>query len=123
MRTDAKIIVWLGDSRAILRSFPKSVREKLGSDLRRLQLGKVPLDSKPMKTIGPGVRELRAQDRNNQYRIMYTVQSRIGIVVLHSFAKKSRVTPRSDIDLARKRLRAFDWYSKGNSDGRNHHKR
>lgn len=113
MRTDAKIIIWLGDSRAVLRSFPKSVREKLGSDLRRLQLGEVPLDSKPMKTVGPGVRELRARDRNNQYRVMYTVRSWIGIVVLHSFVKKSRVTPRIDIDLARERLRALDRHSKG----------
>ena len=123
MRKDAKIVVWLGDSRAVLRSFPKLVREKLGGDLRRLQLGKVPLDSKPMKTVGPGVRELRARDRNNQYRVMYTVRSWIGIVVLHSFAKKSRVTPRSDIDLARGRLRAFDRHTKGNSDGRNYHER
>ena len=24
-----------------------------------------------MKTVGPGIRELRARDRNNQYRTMY----------------------------------------------------
>jgi len=108
MGRDEKDIVWLGDSLSVLQAFPKSVRIDLGSDLRRLQIGELPKDFKPMKTVGSGVRELRARDRNNQYRTMYVIRMRTKVVVLHSFIKKSRTTPKADIDTARERLRAFD---------------
>lgn len=91
------------------------VREALGSDLRRLQLGEIPLDSTPMKTVGPGVRELRARDRNNRYRVIYVVRKGTEIVVLHSFVKKSRTTPKADIDLARKRMKILDRQRKKDS--------
>ena len=61
-----------------------------------------------MKTVGSGVRELRARDRNNQYRTMYVIRMGTKIVVLHSFIKKSRTTPKADIETAKQRLRAFD---------------
>lgn len=61
-----------------------------------------------MRTVGPGVRELRARDRNNQFRTMYVVRKGTDIVVLHCFIKKSRTTAKSDIDTAKERLRAFD---------------
>ena len=104
---DEKDIVWLGNSLSALQEFPTSVRIDVGSDLRRLQLGEPPLDSKPVKTVGRGVRELRARDRNNQYRTMYVSSTSMKIIVLHSFVKKSRITSKSDIDIARKRLKGF----------------
>ncbi len=100
-------VIWLGDSLSVLKAFPRSVRILLGSDLRRLQLGELALNSKPMKTVGSGVRELRARDRNNQYRAIYVVNVGMKILVLHCFVKKSRATPGVDIDTARRRLRAF----------------
>lgn len=42
-----KDVIWLGDSLIVLQQFPSSVRVDLGSDLRRLQIGELPLDSKP----------------------------------------------------------------------------
>jgi len=108
MGRDEKDIIWLGDSLSVLQAFPKSVRIDLGSDLRRLQIGELPKDFRPMKTVGSGVRELRARDRNNQYRTIYVIRMRTKVVVLHSFIKKSRTTPKADIDTARERLRAFD---------------
>lgn len=121
MSTNAKIIVWLGDSFKVLRGFPKLVREELGNDLRRLQLGEIPLDSTPMKTVGPGVRELRARDRNNQYRMIYVLRKGTEIIVLHSFIKKSRTTPKAEIDLARERLKLFDRQRKRTRDGSDSH--
>ena len=103
-----KDIVWLGDSLEILQGFPKTVRIDLGGDLRRIQIGEVPLDSKPMKTVGRGVRELRARDRNNQYRTMYVVKKGDNIFVLHSFIKKSRTTSKADIKIAKERLKALE---------------
>ena len=107
-REDDRDIVWLGNSLSVLQGFPKSVRIDLGSDLRRLQIGEFPLDSKPIKTVGPGVCELRARDRNNQYRTMYVSGTCRKIIVLHSFLKKSRSTLKADIDIARARLRRFE---------------
>ena len=101
-------IVWMGDSLNVLQSFPKTVRADLGSDLRRLQIGERPLDPKPIKTVGPGVRELRARDRNNQFRTMYVAKKGAEIVVLHCFIKKSRTTAKIDINTAKERLKAFD---------------
>ena len=68
----------------------------------------MPLDSKPMKTVGRGVRELRARDRNNQYRTMYIVKKGDDIFVLHSFIKKSRTTSKADIKIAKERLKALE---------------
>lgn len=101
-------VVWMGDSLNVLQSFPKTVRADLGSDLRRLQIGEKPLDSKSIKTVGPGVRELRARDRNNQSRTMYVAKKGAEIVVLHCFIKKSRTTAKIDINTAKERLKAFD---------------
>ncbi|MEO0996551.1 MAG: type II toxin-antitoxin system RelE/ParE family toxin [Pseudomonadota bacterium] len=100
-----KDIIWLGDSLTVLQGFPKKVRVDLGTDLRRLQLGEMPIDSKPMTTVGRGVRELRARDRNNQFRTLYVLRKGDRIVVLHSFIKKSRATAKSDIGIAKERLK------------------
>jgi phage-related protein len=108
MSAAEKDIVWMGDSLDVLQSFPKIVRADLGGDLRRLQIGEMPLDSKPMKTLGAGVRELRARDRNNQVRTMYVARKGTEIVVLHCFIKKSRTTSKTDIRTAKERLKAFD---------------
>lgn len=108
MSKTEKDIVWLGDSLEVLQSFPKTIRVDLGSDLRRLQIGEMPLDAKPMKTVGRGVRELRARDRNNQFRTMYVARKGTEIVVLHCFIKKTRTTLKTDIKTAKARLKAFD---------------
>jgi phage-related protein len=46
MSKEEKDIVWMGDSLDVLQAFPKTVRADLGGDLRRLQIGEMPLDSK-----------------------------------------------------------------------------
>lgn len=94
-----KDVIWLGDSLSVLQQFPKSVRVDLGSDLRRLQIGEMPLDSKLVRTVGPGVRELRARDRDNQFPTIYVIPKGDDIIVLHMFIKKSRTTAKTDINL------------------------
>ena len=67
-RTVAQV-AWEGDSRDVIRSFPTTVRSYLGADLRRLQVGDKPLDSRPMKSIGKRVFELRHHDARGGYRL------------------------------------------------------
>ena len=52
------------------------------------------------KSLGDGLFELRV----HAYRIFFCFRSGNRIVLLHAFRKKSRTTPRRDLDLARKRL-------------------
>ena len=48
-----------GKSLEVLRRFPADVQGDLGYALYQVQLGQMPPDSKPIKTVGPGVYELR----------------------------------------------------------------
>jgi phage-related protein len=47
---DAKV-AWEGDSLEVVRAFPPAVRQEIGLDIRRLQQGRMPHDSRPMRSI------------------------------------------------------------------------
>jgi phage-related protein len=64
-----------------------------------------PDDWKPMKTVGPGVREIRIRDRSGAFRVIYCAGLADRIVVLHALQKRTQRTAKSDIELAAKRLR------------------
>jgi phage-related protein len=100
------IIAWEGDSRNVISSFPDAPKRNLGFDLRLLQQGEQPTDYRPMSSIGPGVFELRDQDERAWYRVIYLSRIRGIIHVLHCFEKRSRETPRKEIEVARQRLKA-----------------
>lgn len=103
--TDLADVVWLGDSREVLRAFPAGVQSDLGYALYRVQLGQMPPDSKPMKTVGPGVYELRDQDERAWYRVFYLKKIAGIVYVLHCFEKRTAQTERKDIEVAKERLK------------------
>jgi len=98
-------VIWLGDSLQVLRQFPNSVQGDLGYALERVQRGQMPPDSKPMRTVGQGVYELRDQDARGWYRIFYLKKIEDVIYVLHCFEKKTAQTGQKDIDVAKQRLK------------------
>jgi len=102
-----KEIAFLGDSLARLREFPEDARSEAGHQLLEVQKGNDPMDWKPMKTIGQGVREIRIKEDSGAFRVIYlaTLGDRVG--VLHAFQKKAQQTPQKDIDLAASRLRSW----------------
>ena len=58
-----------------------------------------------MKSIGTGVKEIRIKDEDGIFRVIYLVKY-LGLVhVLHAFQKKTQQTSKSDLDLAKKRLK------------------
>ncbi len=63
-----KPLVWLGSSLGALRAFPADARQEAGLQLRRVQQGLSPADSKPMATVGPGVIEIRIHTAQ-EYRV------------------------------------------------------
>ena len=100
-----KSVVFVGNALACLRAFPSEVRQDAGFQIDKVQRGESPDDWKPMKSIGKGVREIRIKDASGQYRVVYVVDRGGSVCVLHAFRKKSRQTRRSDIDMARQRLK------------------
>ncbi|MCI0419151.1 MAG: type II toxin-antitoxin system RelE/ParE family toxin [Acidobacteria bacterium] len=97
-----KPVFWVGTSLDDLRTFPKEARRITGHQLHLVQLGLNPKDCKPMPIIGTGVSELRIHT-GLEHRVFYLAKFSEGIHVLHAFQKKTRKTPKREIELARQR--------------------
>ena len=93
-------IKWEGDSLKQIRTWPEDVRSNLGLELHRLENYEAPLDA---KAVGKGVSELRDQDGDSSFRILYASYSG-WIYVLHCFKKKTRKLPKGDRQLAEERF-------------------
>lgn len=96
-------VVWLGDTRKVARGLPTPVKQALGVQLMMVQSDLAPMDWKPLKAVGPGVREIRVSV-GGAYRLIYTARYKGAVYVLHIFEKKRQKTSKADIDLARQRL-------------------
>ncbi len=107
MEERAKKIVWVGSSRSDLREFPAVARQRAGYQLEGLQEGDEPDDWKPMKTVGPGVQEIRIACSEGAFRVFYVVNRPEAIYVLHCFQKTSEKTEKRDIDLAKARYKSL----------------
>lgn len=57
-----------------------------------------------MESVGPGVWELKEQDKRKWYRVIYLARIANVIYVLHCFEKQSRKTDRRDLETAKERL-------------------
>jgi phage-related protein len=103
-----KHVVWIGCSKADLKEFPERVQRSVGFALKSVQEGIDPPSSKILKGFGNAkVREIMENDSSGTYRVVYTVEFRDYIAVLHAFQKKSKsgiATPQQEIDMVKKRL-------------------
>jgi len=103
-----KEVRWIGNSRSVVREFPKAARRKVGEELTRVQLGADPKHGKALPQVGRGVQEIRVADYKEAYRVIYVASIGTRVCVLHAFHKKSKQgieTPKSEIELARRRYR------------------
>lgn len=89
-------------------SFPDDVKQDGGYQLHLLQIGREPADFKPFPQVGAGVYELRLDDEQNEYRVMYVTKLGGKVWVLHAFQKKTRATRKSDIDIAKSAYSALE---------------
>jgi phage-related protein len=94
----------VGSSLDDLRNFPDEARRAAGFELRAIQNGLEPRDWKPLRAVGPSVKEIRIRVLG-EWRVIYVAQFRGAVYVLHSFQKKTQKTSQHDIDLARYRYR------------------
>ena len=115
-----KNIVWVGSSRADLKAFPAEVKDVMGYALYQAQIGLKALSAKPLRGFGgAGILEIVENHQTDTYRAVYTVKFSNFIYVLHAFQKKSRkgiATPKPDIDLIKRRLRAAEEHYKTQGD-------
>src|ERR1051325_1979836 len=104
----SKPLVWLhGEVKT--PPFSHAARVEAGFLLRRLQNGErieMPA-SRPMPMIGANCHELRVDDDDVTWRIVYHVAVD-AIVILDVFQKKSRTTPKHVIEVSRRRLRSYE---------------
>jgi phage-related protein len=55
-----------------------------------------------MKTVGPGVREIRVRDAAGAFRVIYVATLAEAVYVLHAFQKKAQATSKHDLALPRR---------------------
>jgi phage-related protein len=108
MNVNDKPIVWLhGEVKS--PPFSRTARLEAGFLLRKLQRGDtLPMPhARPMPSIGPRCYELRVNDENKTWRIIYRIDPD-AIVLCEVFEKKTPRTPKSVIDVCQQSLRRYD---------------
>jgi phage-related protein len=92
--------------REAIRAWPADVTRAVGKAIWELQKGAalgMPL-SRPMRSVAPGVHELRIKDSSGAYRVFYFAKSLRGVLIFHAFVKKSQKTPLAELLTGRRRL-------------------
>ena len=103
-----KPVVWVGDSRRVLRTFPAPVQDEVGYALFLAQRGEKHESAKPLKGFGAGVLEIVSDHRGDTFRAVYTVRLGEWVFVLHAFQKKSKrgaATPQAELEMIKRRLK------------------
>jgi phage-related protein len=105
-------LFWVGSSKKDLKGFSLAARRTMGFALFQAQTGGRHVDAKPLKGFGgAGVLEVVEDVAGNTYRAVYTVKFAGAVYVLHAFQKKAKKgvkTPKAELDLIRKRLKAAE---------------
>jgi phage-related protein len=108
MAQSARPLVWLHGE---VRTPPLSAAARLeaGALLRMVQDG-VPVGlphARAMQSVGKRCFELRIQDEDKTWRIIYRADPD-AVVIIEVFSKKSQQTPQYVIDACKARLKRFD---------------
>ena len=108
MSSGDRPLVWL-HGEVQTPPFSPEARAQAGYLLRLLQKGELLSlpHSRPMPSIGKRVHELRVNDRDLTWRIIYRIDED-AIVIAEMFSKKTQQTPNQVIDACKKRLAQYD---------------
>lgn len=85
-----------------LQKLDKSSKKIIGEDVKTVQYG-WPMGMPLVRKLETDLWEVRSNLENKIARIIFTVVNST-IILLNGFIKKSKKTPKTDIELARKRL-------------------
>jgi phage-related protein len=97
----------------------QSARTEAGFLLRQLQEGvKLSMpQSRPMSSVGPRCHELRIQDENRTWRIVYRIDPDV-IAIAGVFPKTTQATEMKDIENCKATLRRYDADAKKQDTGK-----
>ena len=89
--------------------FSEDARIKVGVLLGMLQMGGMPTmpQARMMPSIGRRCLELRIKDKTAEWRILCRIDDDV-VLMVHVFPKKTQQTPKSVIDVCKKRLKDYD---------------
>ena len=88
-----------------LKALNRNDRKVIGEDIKTVQFG-WPMGMPLVRKLETELWEVRSRLDRRIARVIFTVQRDL-MIVLHSFIKKSRRTPISDLDTAKRRLAQF----------------
>ena len=81
---------------------PIEDRKQIGVDIKTLEFG-WPVGMPVCRPLGDGLYEVRSSLTQNRIaRVMFYIDARGRMVLLHGFIKKTQKTPPADLEVARK---------------------
>jgi phage-related protein len=90
-----------------LKTLDEEDRKIIGSDIGTVEFA-WPVGMPTCRSLGGGLWEVRSSlASKREARVIFAVIKE-RMVLLHGFVKKSQKTPKSDLDLARKRLKGIE---------------
>lgn len=84
-----------------LLALDKASKQVIGEDIKTVQFA-WPMGMPLVRALGGGLWEVRSRLTDVHARVIFMIEDSY-MVLLHGFIKKSRATPKPDLDLARKR--------------------
>jgi phage-related protein len=88
-----------------LKALSHEDRKRIGEDIKTAEFG-WPIGMPVCKALGDGIYEVRSTlTQNRLARVLFYIDRRSRMVLLHGFVKKTRKTPGDDLDLARSNKR------------------
>jgi phage-related protein len=85
-----------------LKSLPREDKKIIGENIKTAQFG-WPVGMPLIRPLGKGLYEVRSTLINRIARVIFAVENK-RMILLHGFIKKDQKTPKSDLELALKRL-------------------
>lgn len=84
-----------------LKSLSSEDRKRIGEDIKTVEYG-WPIGMPICKPLGAGIYEVRTDiTQGRTARVLFYIDKKSRMVLLHSFIKKTRKTPTGDLELAR----------------------
>lgn len=85
-----------------LKGLSPENRKRIGEDIKTVEFG-WPIGMPVCRSLGDGLYEVRTDLTGNQIaRVLFYIDKKGRMVLLHGFVKKTRATPEADLDLARR---------------------
>lgn len=107
-----------GSGRETVREWLKRLepiedRKQIGIDIKTVEFG-WPVGMPVCRTLGGGLFEVRSDLKNNRIaRVLFYVDEKGRMVLLHGFIKKTQKIPQTDLEIAKRNKRLHEAEVKG----------